>query len=358
MRGKGINYDTGFLPGEHDSRPDFDPAVVAAEMRIIARELGCTAVRVSGSRPERISIAAQAAAAEGLEVWFAPFPPELTTAELIGLFRDCADRAEQVRREGARVVLVMGCEVTLFNPGFLPGTYFYDRMRRLGKPSPRLYASFALMPRRLNAFLAEASGAVRGRFGGPLTYAAGTWEPVDWSRFDIVSVDAYRDASNAASFRADLRKQFRHGKPVAATEYGCCPYVGAADKGGLGWDIVDYGDEAVLAGQDGQADQDGDTAGVGGGGRTLRGEYQRDESEQVRYLQELNQVFTEEGLDLAFWFTFAGYRQTVSSDPRRDLDLASYGLVSMLPEGPGSGYQGLGWRPRLAFEAMANLTAG
>ena len=67
MRGKGINYDTGFLPGEHSSRPDFDPAVVAAEMRIIARELGCTAVRVSGSRPERISIAAQAAAAEGLE---------------------------------------------------------------------------------------------------------------------------------------------------------------------------------------------------------------------------------------------------------------------------------------------------
>jgi hypothetical protein len=337
MRGKGINYDTGFLPGEHDSRPDFDPAVVAAEMRIIARELGCTAVRVSGSRPERISIAAQAAAAEGLEVWFAPFPPELTTAELIGLFRDCADRAEQVRREGARVVLVMGCEVTLFNPGFLPGTYFYDRMRRLGTPSPRLYASFALMPRRLNAFLAEASGAVRGRFGGPLTYAAGTWEPVDWSRFDIVSVDAYRDASNAASFRTDLRKQFRHGKPVAATEYGCCPYAGAADKGGLGWDIVDY-------------DEDG-------GGRTIRGEYQRDESEQVRYLQELNQVFTEEGLDLAFWFTFAGYLNMVSADPRHDLDLASYGLVSMLPEGPGSGYQGLGWRPRLAFEAMARLTA-
>jgi len=337
MRGKGINYDTGFLPGEHDSRPDFDPAVVAAEMRIIARELGCTAVRVSGSRPGRISIAAQAAADEGLEVWFAPFPPELTAAELTELFRDCADRAEQLRREGAEVVLVMGCEVTLFNPGFLPGTYFYDRMRRLGRPSPRLYASFALMPKRLNAFLAQAADAVRGRFGGPLTYAAGTWEPVDWSPFDIVSVDAYRDANNATKFRASLREHFRHGKPVAATEYGCCPYAGAADKGGLGWDIVDH-------------DEDG-------GGRTIRGEYQRDESEQVRYLQELNQVFTEEGLDLAFWFTFAGYRNPVSTDPRHDLDLASYGLVSMLPEGPGSGYQGLGWRPRLAFGAMAGLSA-
>lgn len=43
---------------------------------------------------------------------------------------------------------------------------------------------------------------------------------------------------------------------------------------------------------------------------------------------------------------------------RRDVDPASYGLVSMLPEGPGRGYQDLGWRPRLAFEAMAKLKAG
>jgi hypothetical protein len=34
---------------------------------------------------------------------------------------------------------------------------------------------------------------------------------------------------------------------------------------------------------------------------------------------------------------------------------ASYGPVSLLPEGPGSGYQGLGWRPRLALETMAAL---
>jgi hypothetical protein len=47
-----------------------------------------------------------------------------------------------------------------------------------------------------------------------------------------------------------------------------------------------------------------------------------------------------------------------SSDPHRDADLAIYGLVSLLPEGPGSGYQGLGWRPRLAFETMAALPVG
>jgi len=152
-----------------------------------------------------------------------------------------------------------------------------------------------------------------------------------------VSVDAYRDVRNANTFRTDLQEQFRHGKPVVATEYGCCPYVGAADKGGLGWDIADY-----------------DARGV----PKLNGHYERDESEQVRYMQELNQLFVEEGVDLAFWFTFAGYHQPTSTNPEEDVDLASYGLVSMLPDGPGSGYEGLGWRPRLAFDAMAKLNFG
>ena len=127
MRGKGINYDTGFMPGNH-TRPDFDPAVVAAEIRVIARELGCTAIRISGGEPDRISVAAEAAAAEGLEVWFSPFPCEVPAANLVDLFRDCADRAEHLRRDGAEVVLVIGCELTLFNPGYLPGTHFYDRI--------------------------------------------------------------------------------------------------------------------------------------------------------------------------------------------------------------------------------------
>jgi hypothetical protein len=32
--------------------------------------------------------------------------------------------------------------------------------------------------------------------------------------------------------------------------------------------------------------------------------------------------------------------------------------VGTLPEGPGSGYQDLDWRPRLAFETMVKLKAG
>jgi len=331
VRGKGINYDTGFYTDPQGSRPQFAPDVVAAEMRIIARELGCTAVRISGGRPDRLSVAAEAAAAEGLEVWFSPFPIDLTTGQMESLFADCADRAEQLRRSGAQVVLVTGCELSLFAVGFLPGDRFTDRITALQAPGPELYAAFGSLTARLNGFLAETAEAVRSRFAGPVSYASGLWEHVDWSPFDIVASDAYRDEGNAATFRDEVRKLLGHGKPVAVTEFGCCPYAGAAARGGTGWAVVDFGADPLR----------------------LDDDYVRDESEQVRYLEEVGSVFREEGVDLAFWYTFAGYFLRRSTDPRLDVDMASYGVVSMEADGPGSGRQGLGWTPRLVFDALA-----
>jgi hypothetical protein len=339
MRGKGINYDTGFSPGGWNSREHFDASVVRREMRVIARELRCTAVRISGGDPERLSIAGELAAAEGLEVWFSPFPCELTTDQLAPLLADCADRAEHLRRGGANVVLVTGCELTMFAAGFLPGGTVHERIEGLKSGGPQLHAAFAALPGKLNGFLAATTEAARSRFAGPLTYASGMWEPVDWRRFDIAATDAYRDAGNAGTFRSALRKQRQQGKPFAVTEFGCCGYAGGGDRGGMGWAIIDGSTDPPR----------------------LDGDYTRDESEQVRYLEELHGIFAAEGVDLAFWFTFAGYGLVHDSDPRRDLDLASYGLVKMLPgepEAPGVGYQdlgyqGLGWEPKLAFGALA-----
>ena len=62
---------------------------------------------------------------------------------------------------------------------------------------------------------------------------------MDWAPFDIAAVDAYRDASDAGTFRAELRTHLGHGKPLAITEYGCCGYAGAAGRGGMGWAIID-----------------------------------------------------------------------------------------------------------------------
>jgi hypothetical protein len=335
MRGKGINYDTGFSPGGRLSREDFDAGVVRREMQVIASELRCTAVRITGGDPERLSVAGELAAAAGLEVWFSPFPCELTTGQLAPLFADCADRAEHLRRAGARVVLATGCELTLFAAGFLPGDDVYQRIAGLQSPGPELYAAFGTMPARLNGFLAETAAAARERFAGPLTYASGMWEPVDWQPFDIAATDAYRDATNAPGFRAELSKQASAGKPLVVTEFGCCGYAGAADRGGTGWAIIE---------------PDADPP-------RLDGDYVRDEAEQVRYMQELHAIFGAEDVDLAFWFTFAGYGMVHRpGQPRLDLDMASYGVVKMLEAGPPAGYQGLGWKPKAAFGALAQLS--
>lgn len=324
MRVRGINYDTGTRPGGRSTRERFDHEVVRREMRVIAEDLHCTAVRVSGDDAERLAVAARYAADAGLEVWFAPFPCDLTPAEMLPLFDACAGHAEDLRRGGAEVVFVTGGELSLFGAGFLPGDDAYARINAVMSGDPVVAAAFEEAIRRFDVFLREAADTVRARFGGPLTYASGLWEPVDWSRFDIVAVDAYRDDGNAASFRAGLRERVALGKPVVAAEFGCCTYRGAAGRGGTGWLITDReGDE-----------------------ERVRGEYARDESEQVAYLRELLKAFEEEGLDGAFWFTFAGYRQPHRADPRYDLDLASYGVVRMAEDG-------VSWEPKEVFHALA-----
>jgi hypothetical protein len=74
MRGKGINYDTGFSPGGRNSREDFDAGIVRREMHVIARELHCTAVRVSGGDPGRLSIAGELARPKGWRCGSRRFP--------------------------------------------------------------------------------------------------------------------------------------------------------------------------------------------------------------------------------------------------------------------------------------------
>jgi hypothetical protein len=85
----------------------------------------------------------------------------------------------------------------------------------------------------------------------------------------------------------------------------------------------------------------------------IKGDYQRDEGEQVRYLRELLEIFEQEGLHSAFWFNFAGYHLPHRDDPRYDLDLASYGVVKVLEHGTGRECPDMGWEPKEVFHALA-----
>jgi hypothetical protein len=328
VRARGINYDTGFLPSGHNTREAFEPAQVEREMRVIAEDLHCDAVRISGGDPDRIGVAARYAAEAGLEVWFSPFPCDLGADELRPYFVECADRAEELRTDGASVVLVNGCEISLFANGFFPGASVMERIDNAVNGGPEQWAVMPAALGRAAAFLRETAELTRARFGGRITYASGTWENVDWRAFDLVAVDAYRDANNRDTFRDQVRGLFQHGKPVVVTEFGSCTYRGAADRGGLGWAVVDW-----------------ET-------RSLKESLVRDEQEQVRYATELLDVFEELGVDTAFWFTFAGYELPFDADPRRDLDMASYGVVKMTP------YSGSPWARKAVFDTLASSNAG
>ncbi|MEV0647902.1 hypothetical protein AB0I28_21805 [Phytomonospora sp. NPDC050363] len=125
-----------------------------------------------------------------------------------------------------------------------------------------------------------------------MTYAAAPWEFIDWTPFDYVGADAYRAAYNAQTFPQEIAALGDFGKPVAILEYGTCAYTGAGLRGGMAW----------------QAPADAVA----------------DEGEQVRYFNELLDVFEEKGVDTALWFTFAGFGRTGAAE------LGSYGVVRML----------------------------
>jgi hypothetical protein len=334
IRARGINYDTGFFDGTRES---FEPDVVRRELQIIADDLHCTAVRVSGSDPERLSVAGRLALEAGLEVWFAPFPSDMSPDEMVPYFEDCARRAERLRERSPRVVFVAGCEFSIFARGFLPGDGLLDRVAKAVEAGI-LHGGgdTGAAMEQLNAWLARLNGTVRRHFGGQVTYASGKWEPVDWSLFEIVAVDLYHDAKVADSYLSRLREYKSHGKPVAIVEFGCCTYRGAADAGGTGWMILD--DEAEPL--------------------RIRGDHVRDEGEQARYMRELLDLYVREGVDSAFWFTFASYEMPHRPDPQFDLDLGAYGVVKVLEDGFGTAYPDMRWEPKESFHTLAEIYSG
>lgn len=334
MHRKGINYDTGITPfGNRLSRESFDPQHVRREMDIIAHDLHCNAVRISGRDPQRIALASEYALKEELEVWFAPFPCNLTADEFVPFFVASAQVVENLRKQSPHVVFVLGCEMSLFNTGFIPGAGYLERIQTLMNPALLMEVSLSPeeLEQRFHAFLGRAVSAVRSHFHGEISYASGMWENVDWSLFDSVGVDHYRDAGNQSTYRQQLRPYFAHKRPVVVTEFGCCTYRGAQDRGAMGWAIVDRNvhpprlTEPVI----------------------------RDEHVQVDYLREVLKSLNEEGVDGAFWFTFASYGYPFHVDPLSDLDRASYGVVKILDGKTGTIYPGLPWEPKLSFSALA-----
>ncbi len=332
MRAYGINYDTGLTVDGRSTRPSFAAADVRRDLAAISSDLHANAIRVSGDDIDRLELTGRYALEAGLEVWFFPMSHDLEADEFVDYVLGWTPIAEHLRAHGD-VVAVLGCEMSLFCSGFVPGEGFSGRMTTMTDPatwtSPDRMAAMRSGLVRFRDVQRVIVESARSTFRGRLTYAAGTWEDVEWDAFDIVSVDAYRDAGNSAGYRDQIRAYGRIGKPMAITEFGCCTFAGASARGGTGWLIFDP-----------KADPP-----------QLDGRYQRDEAEQVHYFQELMKIYDTENVDSAFWFSFAGFALPHRDEPVLDLDMASYGVVAV--EEPSAHRAGITWVPKEVFHAIS-----
>jgi hypothetical protein len=332
---KGMTYDTGtdYTPQWGVlSREVWETARVQREIAVIHEQLHCTDVSIFGTEIGRNTEGAAIALEQGLRVWIQPRLIDAEPDALLDYLAEAANEAERLRGQNPAVTFNLGVELTLFSAGIVEGNSFAERI-------PNLLGTLDQLPiynERLNGILSRANTVVREVFGGPVTYGAGAWEGVDWSDFDFVGVDLYRDAYNQATYVDDVRALRRHGKPVVITEFGCCTYEGAQDAGGSGYDIIDWEKSPP----------------------ELNGEYVRSEQVQADTIGELVDIYQDEGMHGAFVYTFVEPGQTYSPDPRYDLDMPSFGIVKVFPEESGQGYAATGyWEPKAAFHEIAERFA-
>ena len=348
MNRRGVCYDVGRVMWGQDWRPEFSPDEARRELQIIRDGLHCNAVRICGQDPGRVMAAGEHALDCGLQVWLSPELWDHSPSDTLDYIAKAAAAAEELHRHRpGQVVFSVGSEATLLMAGIVEGGSVFERLEH---PDfwQRVQAGEHNGP--LNAFLAEAAGRVREVFHGLVTYASVPLETVDWSRFDFVSADLYRDARLKDRFAEILRRYFAFGRPVAITEFGCCTYRGAADAGGRGFAILDTQSTPPR----------------------LNGPYVRDETEQAHELTEMLSIFDAAGVDATFVMTFVAPLDPTSDDPLYDLDMASYSLVKSFggrlgplgaahPEAPwdrsrlGTTYPGMPWEPKQSFGAVADF---
>ncbi len=335
MRIKGIVYDTGFINAGVTTKENFDPTIIKREMHIIKNDLHCNAVRITGGDADRLETVAALAASEGLEVWYCPFTCDLTIDELSSFLIDASERAERIRVLGAEVVFIAGSEISLINKGFFKEETLAERLALITAPV-RFKEQLPQVQQKMKIFLADVVKRVRQNFKGKISYASLPFEGVDWSLFDFIATDAgHRSAAIAPYFRKGIQTLVSKRKPVAITEFGCCTYRGAADSGARADWIIEWDN--------------------GGRASHLNNVYVRDEGEQANCLLELFEIFETEKVDAVFVNTFARYDLPHRTDPIKDLDIASGGVVKVYENMQGQTYPDMPWEPKTAFYTISEF---
>ncbi|MBP2473494.1 hypothetical protein JOF53_002366 [Crossiella equi] len=317
---RGINYDVGTRYGRYLlSRRTWSPELVRRELLVIRDRLHCNAVTLFGGKTDRLLQAAETALELGLVTWVQPRLVDVEPPAVLAVLAEVAARLEPLRRRWPEVGLNLGCELSLFVGGSMPGNHLLTRAARL----PQRWTQLPWFNHRLRRLLDRALSVARARFGGRITYSAGLWEEVDWTEFDFVGMNLYRSAENQRTYLDDLRALHKHGKPVLITEFGCATFRGAAVEGANGDEVVSWRFF---------------------GARPRPGTV-RNETEQADYLAQLIELFRSERVHGAYVFEFVEELLRHSHKPHKDLDVASFGVVKVGADGTRT--------PKEAFHRLA-----
>lgn len=343
MKYRGIVYDVGlrFIAGGPYSVENFDPNLVAYDIKTISKKMYSNAIRIEGEEIDRLIIASNVAKKEGLTIFFNPWKMNVPISDLSSYFKDAAIEAEKLRQDGADIVFVCGCEITLFNEGFFEGNNIIERVQSLAKLASEgwnqediqktLFQKSVL----LNSTLQDILKEVRRFFKGKVTYSAGMWEMVDWSSFDIVGIDHYRTNESADEY-VDVLNRYPQDKPLIVMEVGSCAYEGAAILGSGGFmRLQGINPDGTGIFQDGVVPI-------------------RSEIEQSNYVEEQIQLLNQTGAEgvFVFVFSFPTYRY---GEGLRDLDMMSFSLVKTYPDDHPKSKNMPPWEPKKAFNTIANL---
>lgn len=329
MKYKGITYDIGteYTPNVL-SRDILDEYMVRIDMETIKNKLNCNSVRIYGKEPKRLIFAAEKALQRDLNVWLSPRLIDGNIENTLEYLKNVAAEFESLNLKypGHGLVFVIGGELTIDMNSFVQGDTLQTRVANLMKPLFFIKNALGIKPKyqeSFNQFLKNAVATVKNEFSGKITYASAMWEKVDWSDFDFVSMNLYRASFNKSYFNKTLDKLASYGKPVAITEFGCCSYNGADDKGPAGYSILDTSNTPP----------------------TFREKCTRNEKVQADYIIDLLQTYDHEKVAGTFIFDFYNQKLTYSDNRNNDYDMASFSITRSLGNNT--------WAPKESFHRIA-----
>jgi len=330
MKYKGIAYDIGteYRPGEF-SRFNLNESIIKSDIDEIKNKLNCNSIRIYGKDIRLLIMASEISLQYGLNVWISPRLIDENESNTLRYLKEIAKEFESLKNKyiDNELIFIVGGELTIDMNCFISGATIYERITKLLKPMFFIKSALGINPayqKFFHKFLMDAHSVVRNEFSGKITYAGATWETVDWNIFDFISINFYKASFNAFFYEKKLKKLLSICKPVVITEFGCCCYDGADQKGPTGYLVLDTSKWPPV----------------------FKEKCIRNEKVQSNYIVDLLYLYDRLNIDGAFIFEFYSQKHTYNDNPEYDFDMASFGITRSIGENK--------WEPKDSFYKIAD----